>query len=154
MIIRQKSQSISRCSEARADRLGTPGGAMRFLRGAQIFKLSPIRPVTSLGQQGWRRVFWKGPKFFQLCPTVFNYAQQIFSRFFQRKILQGRHRTTSPLVMGLCPMALKPLNWSNRWIEALEMNVRLLLLWLATLRIRMGVRRRGKAGICQFRLMI
>jgi len=22
------------------------------------------RPVTSLGHQGWRRVFWEGPKFF------------------------------------------------------------------------------------------
>jgi len=107
MVIRQKSQSISRCSEARADRLGTPSGAMSFLRGAQIFKLCPIRPITSLGHQGWRRVFWKGHKFFQLCPTVFNYAQQIFSRFFQRKILQGSLRTTSPLVMGLCPISLK-----------------------------------------------
>jgi len=150
MIIRQKSQSISRCSQARADRLGTPGGAMRFLRGVQIFKVCPNRPVTSLGHQGWRRVFWKGPKIFQLCPTVFNYAQQIFSRFFQQKILQGSLRTPSPLVMGLFPIALKPLNWSNLWIEALEMNVRLLLLWLATLRISMGVRRRAKQAFANF----
>jgi len=43
-----------------------------------------FRPVTSLGHQGWRRVFWwspnflKGPKFFKLCPIVFNCAQHIF----------------------------------------------------------------------------
>ena len=40
----------------------------------------PIRPVTSLGDQWWRRVFWEGPKIFklymsnsfQLCPTHFS----------------------------------------------------------------------------------
>ena len=36
------------------------------------------RPVTSLEHQVGRRVFWEGPKFFKLCPTVFNFAQQIF----------------------------------------------------------------------------
>ena len=34
------------------NQLGTPGGEKSFLRGAQIFKLCPIRPVTSLGHQG------------------------------------------------------------------------------------------------------
>jgi len=29
------------------------------------------RPVTSLGHQEGRRVFWEGPKFFKLCPTHF-----------------------------------------------------------------------------------
>ena len=38
------------------------------------------KPVTSLGHQGRRRVFWEGPKFFKLCPIVFNYAHHIFSR--------------------------------------------------------------------------
>jgi len=58
--------------------LGIPGGPKSFPRGAKIFKLCPIRPVTSLGDQGWRRVFWEGPKSFKLFPIVFNYPQQIF----------------------------------------------------------------------------
>jgi len=29
----------------------------------------PIRPVTSLGHQGRRRVLWDGPKIFKLCPV-------------------------------------------------------------------------------------
>ena len=60
------------------NQLGTPGGANSFLRGAQIFKLCPIKPVTSLGHQGRRSVFLEGTKFFKLCPIVFNYTQQIF----------------------------------------------------------------------------
>jgi len=36
------------------------------------------RPVTSLGHQVGRRVFWKGPKFFKLCPILLNYVQHIF----------------------------------------------------------------------------
>jgi len=28
------------------------------------------RPITSLGYQGGRRVFWEGPTFFKLCPTI------------------------------------------------------------------------------------
>jgi len=43
------------------------------------------RPVTSLGHQGWPRVFWEGPKFCELCPKVFNCAQHIFQG--RRKIL-------------------------------------------------------------------
>jgi len=34
--------------------------------------------VTSLGHQGWRRVFWEGLKLLKLCLIVFNYAQHIF----------------------------------------------------------------------------
>ena len=80
------------------NQLGTPGGAKSFLREAQIFKLCPIRPVTSLGHQGWRRVFSVGPKFF-------NYAQKNFP--WGRKGLQGRLRPLFPLVTGLCPIVLK-----------------------------------------------
>jgi len=36
------------------------------------------RPVTSLGHEAGRRLFWEGPKFFKLCPTVLNYVQHIF----------------------------------------------------------------------------
>jgi len=32
------------------------------------------RPVTSLGHQGGRRVFWKGPKFLKLYPILSNYV--------------------------------------------------------------------------------
>jgi len=42
------------------------------------------RPVTSLGHQVGQRVFWEGPKFFNLCPIVLNYVQ----RMGGRKILQ------------------------------------------------------------------
>jgi len=51
---------------------------------SRVFVKKPIhqtvspRPVTSLGHQVWRKVFWEGPKFFKLCPIVFNYAQKIF----------------------------------------------------------------------------
>jgi len=38
------------------------------------------RPVTSLGHQEGRRVFREGPKFFELCPVVSKYIQQIFPR--------------------------------------------------------------------------
>jgi len=51
------------------------------------------RPVTSLGYQVERRVFWEGSKFFKLCSIVFNYAQQIFPGGW--KGLQGRLRTPS-----------------------------------------------------------
>jgi len=36
------------------------------------------RPVTSLGHQEGRRVFWEGPKIFKLCPIVSNYIQHVF----------------------------------------------------------------------------
>jgi len=36
------------------------------------------RPVTSVGHQEGRRVFWEGPKFFELCPIVLNDVQHIF----------------------------------------------------------------------------
>ena len=38
----------------------------------------PIRPVTSLGHQGGRRVFSEGPKFFTLCPKHFSRGAKIF----------------------------------------------------------------------------
>ena len=37
-----------------------------------------LRPVTILGHQEGRSVFWEGPKFFVLCPIVWKYIQQIF----------------------------------------------------------------------------
>jgi len=37
------------------------------------------RPITSLGYQEGRRVFWEGPKFFELCSIVLNDVQHIFS---------------------------------------------------------------------------
>ena len=41
-----------------------------------------IRPITSLGHQGWRRVSWEEPKFFsfQLCSTRFSRREEKFSR--------------------------------------------------------------------------
>ena len=135
------------------NQLGIPGRVKSFLRGAQTFKLCPIRSVTSLGHQGWRRVFWEEPTFFKLCPIVFNYAQQIFPGG-RNGLLRG-FAPLSPLVTGLCPIVLKyiqhiftggakivlpgfaPQCCVDRLttVEALKMNVHLLLLWLATLQI-------------------
>jgi len=56
------------------NRLGIAGGAKSFLRGAQIFKLCPIKPATSLGHQRWRRVFWEGSKFFKLYNCIVLYC--------------------------------------------------------------------------------
>ena len=36
------------------------------------------RPVTSLGHQWGRRVFWEWHNFFKLCPVLSNYVQHIF----------------------------------------------------------------------------
>ena len=41
------------------------------------FRSVECRPVTSLGHQEGRRVFW-GPKIFELCPIFLNYIQHIF----------------------------------------------------------------------------
>ena len=38
----------------------------------------PTRPVTSLGHQEGRRVFWDGPRFFELCPKILIDVQYIF----------------------------------------------------------------------------
>ena len=52
------------------------------------------RPVTSLGHQEGRRVFRDGPKFFELCQIILNYAQHIFP-------WGGWRIFCSPLVTGL-----------------------------------------------------
>jgi len=58
------------------------------------------RPVTSLGHQAGRRVFWEGPKFFKLCPIVLNYIQHIFPG--------GASPSCAPLVTGLI--------WNDNWL--------------------------------------
>ena len=44
----------------------------------EVDKRENSRPVTSLGHQEGRRVFWEGPKFFELCPIFLNYVQHNF----------------------------------------------------------------------------
>jgi len=46
------------------------------------------KPVTSLGHQEGRRVFWEWPKFFKLCPTPFSRRGELFCR--------GRSPPSSP----------------------------------------------------------
>jgi len=46
-----------------------------FWAGIQL-----LRPVTSLGHQEGRRVFWEGLKSFELCSVVLNDVQHIFLR--------------------------------------------------------------------------
>jgi len=55
------------------------------------------RPVTSLGHPEGRRVFWEGPKFFELCPVVSNDDQHIFPGG-ANNFLRG---IRPPLVTGL-----------------------------------------------------
>jgi len=45
-------------------------------------KSLPLRPVTSLGHQGWWRVFWEWPKFL----NYVQYFQTTSNTFFQRRI--------------------------------------------------------------------
>ena len=52
------------------------------------------RPVTSLGQQVGRKVFWEGPKKFEQYPIVLNYVQHIF--LGGRKRLQGDSPPCAP----------------------------------------------------------
>jgi len=54
------------------------------------------RPVTSLGHQGGRRVFWEWPKLFKLCPILLNNVQNIFPG--GREFFLGEF---APLVTGL-----------------------------------------------------
>jgi len=48
-----------------------------------------VRPITSLGHQERRRVFWKGPKVFEVCPIFSKYIQHIFPG--EKKIFSGGH---------------------------------------------------------------
>ena len=51
--------------------------SLKIING-QNHMCSEIRPVTTLGHQEGRRVFWEGPKVFELCPIVLNDVQHIF----------------------------------------------------------------------------
>jgi len=52
----------------------------------QILHLLPIVRINrqqvpnQLETPGGAKTFWEGPKFFELCPIVLNYVQQIFPR--------------------------------------------------------------------------
>ena len=65
------------------------------------------RPVTSLGHQMGRRVFWEKPNFFKLCPVVSDYVQHIFPR--------GAKNFPPPLVTGLYKR--------NVWVRAHDQPV-------------------------------
>jgi len=65
------------------ERLGTPGLGCSVDRG---------KPVTNLGHQGGRRVFWVRPKVFKPCPIVLNYAQHIFTEGAKRFLVTGLDR--------------------------------------------------------------
>ena len=83
--------------------------------GTLVFRETPVeehwsrkcsRPVTSLGHQAGRRVFWVGPKVFKLCPIFLNYVQHTFpggTKNFAGELLPS----TSPLVTGLqCSLSM------------------------------------------------
>jgi len=63
------------------------------------------RPVTSLGHQSGRRIFWEGPKFFKVCPTHFSW---------EAKKLLGVFSPPSPpwLRTWMQVLKLQPLNKS------------------------------------------
>jgi len=52
--------------------------AMIHSEGKLTLSCIKIRPVTSLGHQGGRRVFWEGPKILKLCPRHFSRWGEIF----------------------------------------------------------------------------
>jgi len=58
------------------------------------------RPVTSSWHQEGRRVFWEGPKFFELCPIVLDYVQHIFPGG-TKNFLGWLRPLVAPLVTGL-----------------------------------------------------
>jgi len=108
------------------------------------------RPVTSLGHQVERRVFWDGPNFS-------NYVQQQKFSTMPNIFSRGGESLPSPLVTGLCPIVLKYVQhicpgrtkiflasygpvFAPQCGDRLKMNVHLLLLWLATLQISATVR--------------
>jgi len=64
-----------KCSSNRVPRLIRPALARNPLQILATLPVSiaTVRPVTSLGHQGWRIVYWEGPKFFKL-----QYVQHIF----------------------------------------------------------------------------
>jgi len=49
------------------------------------------RPVTSLGHQGGRRVFWEESRIFKLCPIILNFVQHIFQG--SQKFFSGEFRS-------------------------------------------------------------
>jgi len=69
------------------------------------------RPVTSLGHQEGRRVFWEGPKFFELCPIVSHYILSIFAGGGEN-FSRG---TSPPLVTGL-------LGWWTPRVDNLKLS--------------------------------
>ena len=79
----------------------------------QFWHIIP-RPVSSLGHQGWRRIFWEESKFFKLCPKVLNYAQHIFPG--GQKFRRGG---SSSLVTGLIipNQGYRPAYSSTDWLH-------------------------------------
>ena len=67
-----------------------------------FFRCVHTRPVSSLGHQGWQRVFWEGPKFFKPYPIVLTYAQHmhIFPRG-AKNFAWGKRPLCAPLVTVL-----------------------------------------------------
>jgi len=60
----------------------------RFINAAQSYSFAEVkklkaclhksRPVTSLGHQEGRRIFWEGPKYFEIRPIFSKYIQHTF----------------------------------------------------------------------------
>jgi len=136
--------------------LGTSGGAKSFLRGVQIFKLCPIRPVTSLGHQGCEEFYERAQTFqtmtssFQLCPTDFSRGCEKVCRGgfapFTRgygpvsnsfKVCPTHFAGGSKFFLASYGPGFAPYCCVDRLatVEALKMNAHLLLLLLATLQI-------------------
>jgi len=65
-----------------------------------LFDLFQLRPLTSLDRQEGRRVFWEGPKFFELRPIILIDVQYIFPGGVTN-FLGGICPPAPPLVTGL-----------------------------------------------------
>jgi len=81
-------------------------------------------PITSLGHQAGRRVFWERPKFFKLCSIVLNYVQHIFPwgrKFFQ----EGEATLAQPLVTDLHVHKLThKLDATSTYVSGVNWNVK------------------------------
>jgi len=77
-----------------------------FLKGKYPTNWSSRRlqstPVTSLGHQVWRKVFWEGSKYFKRCPIIFNYAQHIYPAGAKRFAGEAPTPTPPPQLSACC----------------------------------------------------
>jgi len=74
--------------------------------------MATTRPVTSLGYQEGRSVFWEGPKGFELCPIIFKDVQYNFPG--GEKNFQGGALSPATLVTVLATTRRQSPTWRQQ----------------------------------------